>query len=78
LYQLDERPSWWLRWYSDRELRDDRTTFFTMYFTRGQHEYVYLLKVVNPGIFRVSPTSVQPMYQPEYQSTGNSLTVAVK
>ena len=43
------------RWYSDRELRDDRTTFFNFYFPQGQHEYVYLLKVVNPGIFHVSP-----------------------
>jgi len=60
LYELDQRPDWWDRWFSDRELRDDRTTFFNMYFPQGQHEYVYLLKVVNPGIFHVSPTSVQP------------------
>jgi uncharacterized protein YfaS (alpha-2-macroglobulin family) len=78
LYELDERPSWWSFWFSDRELRDDRTTFFNMYFPRGQHEYVYLLKVVNPGVFRVSPTSVQPMYQPEYLSTSDALTVTVK
>jgi len=78
LYELDEQPTWWARWYSDRELRDDRTTFFNYYFPQGQHEYVYLLKVVNPGIFRVSPTSVQPMYQPEYLSTSDALTVTVK
>jgi alpha-2-macroglobulin len=78
LYELDDQPTWWSRWYSDRELRDDRTTFFNMYFPQGQHEYVYLLKVVNPGIFRVSPTSVLPMYQPEYLSTSESLTVTVK
>ncbi|MGC2109415.1 MAG: alpha-2-macroglobulin family protein, partial [Candidatus Korobacteraceae bacterium] len=78
LYELDAQPAWWSRWYSDRELRDDRTTFFNMYFPQGQHEYVYLLKVVNPGIFRVSPTSVQPMYQPEYLSTSDALTVAVQ
>ncbi|MGB7556075.1 MAG: MG2 domain-containing protein [Candidatus Korobacteraceae bacterium] len=78
LYELDERPDWWGRWYSNRELRDDRTTFFNMYFPQGQHEYVYLLKVVNPGIFRVSPTSVQPMYQPGYLSTSDALTVTVK
>ena len=71
LYALDEQPTWWGRWFSDRELRDDRTTFFNMYFPQGQHEYVYLLKVVNPGVFRVSPTSVQPMYQPEYLSTSD-------
>jgi uncharacterized protein YfaS (alpha-2-macroglobulin family) len=78
LYELDERPNWWGRWYSNRELRDDRTTFFNMYFPQGQHEYVYLLKVVNPGIFRVSPTSVEPMYQPQYLSTSDALTVTVK
>jgi len=78
LYELEDQPTWWARWYSDRELRDDRTTFFNFYFPQGQHEYVYLLKVVNPGIFRVSPTSVQPMYQPEYLSTSDALTVTVK
>jgi hypothetical protein len=78
LYELDDRPTWWNRWFSDRELRDDRITFFNFYFPRGQHEYMYLLKVVNPGVFRVSPTSVQPMYQPEYLSTSNSLTVTVQ
>jgi alpha-2-macroglobulin len=78
LYELDDQPAWWARWYSDRELRDDRTTFFNYYFPQGQHEYVYLLKVVNPGTFHVSPTSAQPMYQPEYLSTSDALTVTVK
>jgi uncharacterized protein YfaS (alpha-2-macroglobulin family) len=78
LYELDQRPNWWGRWFSNRELRDDRTTFFNMYFPQGQHEYVYLLKVVDPGVFRVSPTSVEPMYQPEYLSTSDALTVTVK
>ncbi len=78
LYELDDQPTWWARWYSDRELRDDRTTFFNLYFPQGQHEYVYLLKVVNPGIFRVSPTSVLPMYQPGYLSTSEPTTVTVK
>ena len=78
LYELDQRPDWWGRWFSNRELRDDRTTFFNMYFPQGQHEYIYLLKVVDPGVFRVSPTSVEPMYQPEYLSTSDALTVTVK
>ena len=78
LYELDEKPDWWGRWASYRELRDDRTTFFNLYFPQGQHEYVYLLKVVNPGVFRVSPTRVEPMYQPEYLATSDALTVTVK
>jgi hypothetical protein len=78
LYELDQRPTWWGRYFSDRELRDDRTTFFNDFFPRGQQEYVYLLKVVNAGLFRVSPTRVEPMYQPEYLSTSDSLTLTVK
>ncbi len=79
LYQLDAQPPWWsTRWRSYRELRDDRTTFFNYTFPRGQSEYTYLLKVVNPGIFRVSPTRVEPMYQPQYLSTSDAATVTVK
>jgi uncharacterized protein YfaS (alpha-2-macroglobulin family) len=78
LYELDEKPSWWTRGWGYRELFDDRTTFFTMYFPRGQKEYTYLLKVVNPGEFRVSPTRVEPMYQPEYLATSDAMKLSVK
>jgi uncharacterized protein YfaS (alpha-2-macroglobulin family) len=78
LYELNEKPDWWGRWGSYRELRDDRTTFFDLNFPQGQHEYVYLLKVVNPGVFRVSPTRVEPMYQPEYLATSDAMTVTVR
>src|SRR5271166_2819922 len=78
LYELDDRPDWWGRWSSYRELRDDRTTFFNLNFPQGQHDYVYLLKVVNPGVFRVSPTRVELMYQPEYLATSDAMTVTVK
>ena len=79
LYQLDEKPQWWsTRWSSYRELRDDRTTFFNYWFPRGQSEFTYLLKVVNPGVFRVSPTRVEPMYQPQYLSTSDAAMVTVK
>jgi uncharacterized protein YfaS (alpha-2-macroglobulin family) len=79
LYQLDEQPPWWTtRWQNYRELRDDRTTFFNYWFPRGQSEYTYLLKVVNPGVFRISPTRVEPMYQPQYLSTSDAATVVAK
>ena len=78
LYELDQRPPWWDWWFTDRELHDDLTDFFQTWFSRGQHEYVYLLKVVNPGQFRISPARVEPMYQPEYLSTTDAKTVTVK
>jgi hypothetical protein len=78
LYELDQKPNWWNWWYTERALHDDRTTFFQTWFSQGQHEYVYLLKVVNPGVFRVSPAKAEPMYQPNYMATSDIKTVNVK
>jgi len=78
LYNLTDKPSWWNWWYTRREFHDDRAAFFQTYFARGAQEYVYLLKVVNPGVFRVSPAKVEPMYQPSYFATSDPLTLEVK
>jgi alpha-2-macroglobulin len=42
---------------------------FQTYISEGQQQYFYLLNVVNPGLFHVSPARVQPMYQPDIQAT---------
>jgi hypothetical protein len=78
LYELEIRPPWWRYWFSRRELRDDRAAIFQTWFGRGQQQYFYLLKVVNPGRFRVSPARVQPMYQPQFLSTTDSRIVEVQ
>jgi uncharacterized protein YfaS (alpha-2-macroglobulin family) len=78
LYELDEQPSWWSFWVERRELRDDRATFYLRNFSRGAAELVYLLRVTNPGLFRVSPTRVSPMYEPETLATSAALTLEVR
>lgn len=78
LYEIKEKPPWWRYWFTRREFHDDHAAFFQTYFDRGQMQYLYLLKVVNPGQFRVSPARVQPMYQPQYLSTSASRTVEVR
>jgi hypothetical protein len=77
LYELDSRPSWWEYWFTRREFHDDRAAIFQEYF-RGQHQYVYLLKIVNPGKFQVSPAMVQPMYQPSVVATSDAAVMEVK
>lgn len=78
LYQIKDKPPWWAYWFTRREFHDDHAALFQTYFGRGQMQYLYLLKVVNPGRFRVSPARVQPMYQPQYLATSESQTVEVK
>ena len=76
-YTLDQKPDWWNSWYSRREFHDDRAAIFQTFFRSGQQQYVYLLKVVNPGLFHANPAKVWPMYQPSIFSTSEASTVVV-
>ena len=78
LYTIAEKPPWWRYWFSRRELRDDRAAFFQTYFDRDQTQYFYLMKVVNPGTFRISPARAEPMYQPEYLATSDPAILEVR
>jgi alpha-2-macroglobulin len=77
LYELRSKTDWWGFWYTRREFHDDHAAFFQTYFS-GHKEYVYLLKIVNPGKFRISPASVQPMYQPSVLATTDAASLEVK
>jgi alpha-2-macroglobulin len=78
LYEIKDKPSWWSWYFNRREFHDNRAAIFQTYFDRGQAQYVYLLKAVNPGRYQVSPARIQPMYQPQYLSTTEARIVEVK
>jgi hypothetical protein len=78
LYKLKDQPSWWHYYFDRRELHDDHMALFRSYFYNSQEQYFYLLKVVNPGKFRVSPAKVEPMYQPKYLSTTEGKEIEFK
>ncbi|MGA2194398.1 MAG: MG2 domain-containing protein [Bryobacteraceae bacterium] len=78
IYQLRNRPPWWDYYFTRRELHDDRLAIFQTWFPAGQHQYFYLLKVVNPGSFQVSPARVAPMYQAGVMATSEARRLEVK
>lgn len=77
-YELRSRPPWWDYFFTRREMHDDRMAIFVRDFNAGQHDFFYLLKVVNPGSFTVSPARVQPMYQPSIMATSSARKVEVQ
>jgi alpha-2-macroglobulin len=77
LYTLNNKPDWWADWFTRKEFHDDRAAFFNTEFN-GRREYVYLLKVVNPGKFAISPAQAGPMYQPQIQATSDPATLEVQ
>jgi alpha-2-macroglobulin len=50
--------------------------FFADDFT-GRQEIFYLVRVVNPGSFQISPARVEPMYQNGVQATSDTLHLDV-
>jgi alpha-2-macroglobulin len=75
-YNISGLPSYWSFWYTRREFHDDRAVIFATEFGGHQESY-YLLKVVNPGSFSISPARVEPMYQPGIQATSDELHLDV-
>jgi uncharacterized protein YfaS (alpha-2-macroglobulin family) len=65
-YELRDRPGWWYSWADRRELRDNRAVYLENTMVRSHpREFVYLIRVTNPGRFSVGGARVQPMYQPQ-------------
>lgn len=77
-FELENSPPWWSWDPSAKEYRDDRAAIFEYEFDRGQRQFTHILRVVNPGSFKVSPASVQPMYQPGYRATTGSAHLEVE
>jgi hypothetical protein len=61
LYKIKNQPPWWERYFSRREYHDDHAAIFQEYFNGKVRQHFYLMKIVNPGKFRISPARVQPM-----------------
>lgn len=75
-YPLEKRPGGWSWWYTRSEFRDDRAVFFSTDFD-GREEIFYLVRVVNPGTFQISPSHVEAMYQPGVSATSDALRLEV-
>jgi hypothetical protein len=76
LYSLEKGSATW--WGSHREFRDSRTVYFQEGFDAGRYEYTYLLKVIAPGVFRVSPARIAAMYVPDGTASSAAMTVTVQ
>ncbi|MEO6696258.1 MAG: MG2 domain-containing protein [Ignavibacteria bacterium] len=61
---------YWRWWYADKEVRDNRVTFFATYINKGLYEFSYILRAQIPGDYSINPAKGMLMYYPEvYGST---------
>jgi alpha-2-macroglobulin len=75
LYELERKTEFWDG--SRREYRDDRVVFFQESFASGHYQFVYLLKVTTPGVFRAMPAQIAAMYVPDATASSDPQTLTV-
>ncbi len=62
---------YWWRWsYADKDIRDNRVTFFNTYMYNRDSEYSYIMRAQIPGEYTVNPTRGSLMYYTDVN--GNS------
>jgi uncharacterized protein YfaS (alpha-2-macroglobulin family) len=57
--------TWWWRWYSHSEMRDEKVVLFADYLPAGTYEFVYTFRATLPGEYHVIPTTANEFYFPE-------------
>ncbi len=60
----------WSWWYADRDVRDEKVTFFITHLDKGTSEVTYILRAEKPGEFKAMPTRAELMYFPEVNGHG--------
>jgi len=60
----------WCWWYADRDIRDEKVTFFITRLDQGASSLSYILRAEKPGKYRAMPTQASLMYFPEVNGHG--------
>lgn len=68
----------WTYWWAAADARDDRIAFFIPRLSAGTHTLEYTARASTPGVYRVLPTTVQPMYAPQLRGESAGATVEVR
>jgi uncharacterized protein YfaS (alpha-2-macroglobulin family) len=59
------------------DVRDDRLILFTSLACSGTKEFLYLMRVVNEGVFALPPIAAEAMYDPSFHSYHGAARVRV-
>jgi uncharacterized protein YfaS (alpha-2-macroglobulin family) len=65
----------WYWWYADRDVRDEKVSFFARYAWKQSYEFTYVMRAQIPGSYTVMPSVGSLMYYPEVR--GNSASLAM-
>lgn len=68
---------YWRWWYADKEVRDNRVTFFATYLGKGEYEFSYIMRAQIPGDYVVNPAKGMLMYYPDVNGNSGNLKLKI-
>lgn len=68
---------WWRWWYADKDIWDDRVTFFATNMYGKEFEFSYILRAQIPGTYSVNPSQGMLMYYDEVNGSSDKLSLRI-
>lgn len=69
---------WWRWWYADKDIRDNRVTFFATYLWGDTYEFTYIMRAQIPGLYNVIPSTGMLMYYPDVRGSSEEMRIEIK
>ena len=68
---------WWRWWYADKDIRDDKVTFFATHLYGDTYEFSYLIRAQIPGTYTVNPARGMLMYYTDVNGSSDDLVMRI-
>jgi uncharacterized protein YfaS (alpha-2-macroglobulin family) len=68
---------WWRWWYADKDIRDNRVTFFATYLYGDVYEFSYIMRAQIPGKYNVIPATGMLMYYPDVRGSSEEIQLEI-
>jgi hypothetical protein len=68
----------WRWWYADKEVHDNRVSFFATYLYGDEYEFSYILRAQIPGKYNVNPAIGVLMYYPDVKGSSEGMKIKIR
>ncbi len=68
---------WWRWWYADKDIRDNRVTFFATYLYGDTYEFTYIMRAQIPGNYSAIPATGMLMYYPDVRGSSEEIRIEI-
>ena len=69
---------YWRWWYADKDIRDNRVTFFATYLYGGEQEFTYIMRAQIPGTYNVNPSKGMLMYYTDVNGSSDDTRLLIE